>query len=77
VTPIATVTSRAGIPWGTVDFVDGARTVCDDVPLDRTGVAVCAVRLSADVHPLTAIFTGNTDFGPSASLPLAQVVRRP
>jgi hypothetical protein len=43
----------------------------------HAGVATCAVRLSPDVHPLTAVFTGNADFGPSASLPLAQIVRRP
>lgn len=76
VTPIATVASADGTPRGTVDFFDGARTVCEDVALDGAGVAACAVHLSPDVHPLTAVFTGNADFGPSASLPLAQIVRR-
>jgi hypothetical protein len=76
VVPIATVSSPDGTPRGTVDFFDGARTVCADVPLDGAGIATCAVHLTPDVHPLTAIFTGNADFGPSASLPLAQVVRR-
>ena len=75
VTPIATVASADGTPRGTVDFFDGARTVCEDVALDGAGIATCAVHLAPDVHPLTAVFTGNADFGPSASLPLAQVVR--
>src|SRR4051794_11845512 len=76
VTPIATVTAPNEKPSGTVDFLDGAATICDDVPVDHAGIAICAVKLSADVHLLTAVFTGNADFGPSASLPLAQTVRR-
>ena len=76
VTPIATVATPDGAAHGTVDFLDGAATICDDVPLDHAGVAICAVKLRPDVHLLTAVFTGNADFGPSASLPLAQTVRR-
>jgi hypothetical protein len=76
VTPIATVVATDGPVRGTVDFMDGTATICDDVAVDGQGIATCAVKLSADVHLLTAIFTGNADFGPSASLPLAQTVLR-
>ncbi len=73
----ARVTSAAGTPTGTVDIVDGLTTVCNDVALDADGVASCKVRLSPEVHPLSAAYAGFADFGASSSAPLAQTVRAP
>lgn len=71
------VTSTGGTPAGAVDVVDGVTPVCDDVALDADGVASCEVRLRPEVHPLTAVYSGDADFSASSSAPLAQTVRAP
>ena len=73
----ARVTSPDGTPTGTIDVVDGVTTVCEDVALDADGVASCEARLLPEVHPLTAVYSGDATFSTSSSAPLAQTVRAP
>src|SRR5262249_5652605 len=53
----ATVSSRAGVPTGTVTFRDGA-TVLGTAPVDAAGQATLTVSLGLGDHALTASFAG-------------------
>jgi hypothetical protein len=65
-----------GIPTGTVDFVQGRTTLCDDVVLDAEGEATCsATYSSAGNRTIEAAYSGDSNFiGSTAEL--SQVVNK-
>lgn len=66
----------AGQPTGNVTFFDGA-TVLGTVPLNPGGQASFAVAtLTVGSHPLTAMYSGDINFGTSTSSPASQVVNQ-
>ena len=74
VTFTATVTSTAGTPAGSVNFVDGA-TVLGTMTLSQTGTAAFSMSaLSVGVHSITAQYLGSANLAPSTSAVLLQTV---
>ncbi|HEV2687951.1 MAG TPA: Ig-like domain-containing protein, partial [Bryobacteraceae bacterium] len=69
----ATVSSAFGVPTGTITFMDGS-TVLGTATL-KNGVATFSIStLSVGTHTITAIYSGNATFQPSASAPLTETV---
>ncbi len=74
VTLTATVSSGAGIPSGSVDFLDGV-TVLGTATLDGSGSASYATAaLAPGSHPITVRYAGDVSFATSTSAVLAQAV---
>lgn len=73
----ATVNSQAGVPVGTVTFLDGT-TVLGTAPVNGTGQATFAVSLDVGSHALTASFAGARGFGftDSTSAAVTETVNR-
>jgi hypothetical protein len=70
----ATVTRAAGIPTGTVTFMDGS-TVLGTATLDNTGTATLAVTFpTAGDHALTAVYSGQGSSTSSTSDILTETV---
>jgi hypothetical protein len=67
VTLTATVTSAAGVPTGTVTFLDGT-TVLGTAQVNDAGQATLAVSLDVGSHALTAPFTGTGGFDDSTGV---------
>jgi Bacterial Ig-like domain (group 3)/NHL repeat len=63
VTFTVTVTSSAGTPTGTVIFNDGATALSGALPIDGFGVAAFSTAtLAAGTHPITAVYSGDSNF---------------
>lgn len=63
-------TSVTGPPTGSVDFFDGVTLVCDDAPLDGSGVATCStstLSVAGSPHSMTAKYNGDGTFKTSTS----------
>jgi hypothetical protein len=75
VTLTATVTSAAGVPTGTVTFLDGT-TVLGTARIGTDGQAILKVSLAVGSHALTASFAGNGGFADSNSAALTETVNR-
>src|SRR6266581_4478963 len=76
VTFTATVSSPAGIPTGTVTFLDGAASLGTGT-LDSSGMAtLTTASLAVGAHSITASYGGDTNFNPSTSSPLSQTVNK-
>ena len=76
VTFTATVSSPAGIPTGTVTFLDGASSLGTGT-LDSSGMAtLTTASLAVGAHSITAPYGGDANFNPSSSSPLAQTVNK-
>ncbi len=77
VTLTANVTSQtAGIPTGTVSFMDGSSTV-GTAPLNASGVAsLTTATLAVGSHSLTAVYSGDSNSGVSTSGTVAQTVEK-
>lgn len=69
----ATVSSKAGVPVGSVTFLDG-NTVLDTAAVDAAGQATLRVLLGVGNHALTASFAGNSGFANSTSAAVAETV---
>src|SRR5262245_32552045 len=69
----ATVTSPAGVPTGTVTFLDG-KTVLGTAQVNAAGQATLPVSLGVGDHALTASFAGTGNFGNSTSAEVAVTV---
>jgi hypothetical protein len=69
----ATVTSPAGVPAGTVTFLDG-NTVLGTAQLNAAGQAVLPVSLGVGNHQLTAVYGGAGGFAGSTSAASAVTV---
>ncbi len=73
VTFTASVTSTAGTPTGSVNFLDGT-TVLGTVALSAGKATFTTSSLSAGSHSITAIYTGDSNFIGSTGGPTSQVV---
>ena len=73
VTFTATVTGSSGTPSGSVTFLDGPATL-GTVALTAGVAALSTATLSPGGHSITAQYSGDTNFAPSVSVPLAQTV---
>ena len=72
----AVVTSNGGIATGTVNFLDGGTTV-GSAQLNGSGVAVLTIaNLTPGANSLVASYAGDGKASPSASAPLAIVVKQ-
>jgi len=71
----AKVTSAAGAPTGTVNFMDGSTSLGNGV-LDPTGTATLNVStLSAGSHSITAIYNGDSNFSGFTSAAVDETVQ--
>jgi hypothetical protein len=83
VTFTAIVTGAGGVPSQTVTFMDTFNAVTTSLgvaALDNTGHAsftTAPTALAAGLHTIVANYSGDGNFAPSASPPLAQVVNTP
>jgi hypothetical protein len=74
VTFTAAVASPAGVPTGTVVFLDGGASIGTGT-LSGVGTAsVATTALTAGVHTITAVYGGAPSFAGSTSAPLTQTV---
>jgi Bacterial Ig-like domain (group 3)/FG-GAP-like repeat/RTX calcium-binding nonapeptide repeat (4 copies) len=71
----ATVNSNAGVPTGTITFLDGT-TVLGTARLNNAGQATIKVFLGVGNHVLTASFAGNGGFADSTSAAVTETVNR-
>jgi hypothetical protein len=69
----ATVSSQAGVPTGTVTFLDGS-TVVGTAAVDAAGHATLAVSLGVGSHTLTASFVGTGGFTGSLATDVTETV---
>jgi len=70
----ANVSTPSGTPTGTVTFKDGSTTL-GTATLGGGGQATLATSvLTAGTHTVTALYSGDADFGSSTSSPLIQIV---
>src|SRR5262249_26089696 len=80
VTFTATITTQApgsGIPVGTVNYLDGATTLASNVNLNGSGQATFTTSaLSVGGHPITVVYSGNSNFNGSTSAPITQTVNQ-
>jgi hypothetical protein len=78
VTFTATVTGNGGSPTGTVDFFGDGNLICTAVQLTQQlnqSTATCLIAtLTTGQHVATANYSGDSNFAPSQSSPLLQVV---
>ena len=73
----AVTTSGAGIPTGTVTFMDGA-TSLGNANLNASGIATISTSaLSAVSHSISAVYGGNVSFAASNSPVITQIVGQP
>jgi hypothetical protein len=77
ITFMAKVTSYAtGVPTGTVTFWDGT-TAIGSAALNGSAIAAFSTStLSVGAHNITAAYSGDSNFSPSTSLGLSQVVQK-
>jgi len=73
VTFTATVSSAAGTPTGTVNFLDGATPLGSGL-LSGGMATFTTSALTAGSHNIAAAYVGDTNFVPASSQPLAQTV---
>jgi hypothetical protein len=76
VTLTTTVTSDAGVPTGTVTFLDGTTVLGTVARLDAAGQATIRVLLGVGNHVLTASFAGTGGFADSTSAAVTETVNR-
>ena len=76
ITLTATVSSAAGSPTGTVTFQDGGTPLSQCTAVAMTsGVATCTIStMSASTHPITAVYSGDSNFLTSTSSALSEAV---
>ncbi len=70
---VAAAAPGAGTPTGTITFSDGS-TVLATVPLSGNTATLDTASLSVGTHPITATYNGDTNFLPSGSASLPQIV---
>ena len=73
ITFLATVTSAAGAPSGTVSFFDGT-TRLDMIALSSGGTAYLIPSLPTGTHSITASYSGDTNFNSVTSSAVSEVV---
>ena len=67
-----------GTPTGTINFTDGAVTVCANVAISGAGIATCTTSTltAGAAHSITASYGGDASFNSSASSVLSQTVNK-
>ena len=73
VTFTAAVASSAGVPTGTVSFMDGTTQIGTAV-LGGGKASFSTTKLTTGTHPIEAVYSGATDFAKSKSAALSQKV---
>ncbi|WP_196237396.1 putative Ig domain-containing protein [Bradyrhizobium elkanii] len=75
---LATVTSTSTISEGSVTFRADGSTIasCGAQPVSN-GAAICIIELAAGSHSIQALYNGSTNFAPSTSPTLTQIVNSP
>ena len=63
--------ASAGTPTGTVSFMDGTTSLGNSTLNGSGGATLSTSSLSAGVHNITAVYSGDSDFGTSTSSPMA------
>ncbi|MGB7601904.1 MAG: FG-GAP-like repeat-containing protein [Candidatus Sulfotelmatobacter sp.] len=63
--------ASSGTPTGTVTFMDGTTSLGSSSLNGSGGATLSTSSLSAGVNNITAIYSGDSDFGPSTSSPMA------
>jgi hypothetical protein len=64
---VTSATPGAGIPVGTMTFLDGATVLAGPVPVDGNGLATFSTStLNAGTHVITVEYSGGDSFNPSA-----------
>ena len=77
VTLIATVTSNAGSPIGSVTFIYEGNDMIGTIPLDASGQAkLTTTGLAVGTHSITAIYNGTAGFNKSGSGAFSQTVNK-
>jgi hypothetical protein len=78
VTFTATVTSNGSVvPTGTVNFLDGGKTIGSSTIVGTTGLATfTTTSLIAGAHAITAAYLGSPNDGPATSVPIVQTVNK-
>ena len=75
---VSAVDPGAGLPGGTVQFVDGSTKIGSPVSLDGSGHAALSLStLSAGSHNLTAVYSGDADFTAATSSQFQQSILKP
>ena len=70
------VSSQPGTPTGSVTFMDGPTTL-GSTQLDSNSQAVLTTSsLTVAIHAITAVYSGDSQFDPSTSDPLSELVNR-
>jgi hypothetical protein len=77
VTFTATVTSPAGVPTGTVTFMDGATPLGTSALSGGTAAVSTVALIALGVHPIQAVYGGDANFVGSSSAVLNQTVQLP
>ena len=73
VTFTATVTPQgSGTPTGTAVFYDGTTILCNAVALLSSQATCTPASLAVGTHSITAVYSGDTNFEASTSLPLSK-----
>ena len=75
---VAPVSPGAGIPTGTVDFMDGATNIGNGT-VDGNGTATfttSALDVAGSPHSITAVYVGDTNFATSTSTAVSQTVNQ-
>ena len=77
---VAAVAPGAGVPTGTVNFLDGTSTTpIGTGTLNASGVATLStstLSVSGSPHSITAVYVGDTSFSTSTSTAVSQVVNQ-
>lgn len=76
VTLTATVSGGAGVPTGTVNFLDGATTIASNVALNGAGVATFSTSaFTVGTHNLTANYSGSGAYNASSGVDTQTVAK--
>ena len=77
---VAVTSPGAGTPTGTINFKDNGTTItgCAAVAINGSLQATCGPisDLITQTHPITAVYSGDTDFATSTSIQFSQVVNK-
>src|SRR5262249_28285249 len=70
------IAPTTGTPTGTVTFMDGTTPLGTPVTLNNGQATFMTANLTGGTHTITAVYSGDTNFGGSTSSPLTQTVNR-
>jgi autotransporter-associated beta strand protein len=74
ITPVVGTPPAAGNPTGTITFMDGTTPLGTSPIVGVTASFTTTTPLAVGTHPITAVYSGNTNFAPTTSNSLSQNV---